>query len=247
MRKLFTILAVFGLMLAMGSSARADQISFNLSTIANDLWAGAGDQSGGTTPLAYLVTVTVTTNVSNATAVSDGVAAGCPGGASFCAEVAFTPTDGSSTSLPGGDIPSPVWLNVNGAYSVTGNNGPDVTTGGFDTFGTMDLGSGAGKLPEVIFFLTPGTGNTKWSATTNDAANVLTPTTGYDATAYSHGFEAEVGFFANNAQIQQLPGDKTSNDAEDAGYYVPTPEPMSLLLLGGCLLVVGRKLAARLT
>jgi hypothetical protein len=30
------------------------------------------------------------------------------------------------------------------------------------------------------------------------------------------------------------------------GETVPVPEPASLLLLGGCLLVVGRKLAARM-
>ena len=56
MRRLFCVLAIFGLMLAMGSPARADSISFDLSTIANDL-------GGGTTPAADLVLVTVTTGV----------------------------------------------------------------------------------------------------------------------------------------------------------------------------------------
>lgn len=242
MRKLFTILAVFGLMLAMGSSARADQISFNLSTIAND--GSGGPLHGGTTPLADLVTVTVTTCQDSA---GFNASYGCntPGatGPYTEATVEFSPAAGSS--LPGGDVSAPALIKISGAFSCTTNDGgPGCSSdGSFDTFGAFSVESGSVSQTDIIFDLTAVSGNS-WTS----AAGVLTPTTGYDSSSYSHGFEAAVGFFANGALVNQgSPGQSPSNDAEDAGYYTATtPEPMSLLLLGGCLLVVGRKLAAHL-
>ncbi len=242
MRRLFCVLAIFGLMLAMGSPARADSISFDLSTIANDL-------GGGTTPAADLVLVTVTTGVLGGT--------NCPGGISTttCVEVEFAPDTAKGSTLA--DVPSPVLININGDFAASSSAGLAGGVGGYDQFGTMSLETGAPTSPTITIYLKPIDGNS-WAS----AANVLIPTCpggtaatpgvcggfdlatglpivtgGYNTSSYSHGFEAEVGFYRS--------GTDSGDDAELAGYYVPTPEPMSLLLLGGCLLVVGRKLSAR--
>ncbi|HME43699.1 MAG TPA: PEP-CTERM sorting domain-containing protein [Syntrophorhabdales bacterium] len=237
MRKVFVMVAVFGLMLAMGSPARADSISFDLSTIAND--GSGGPLHGGTVPAADLIMATVTTGVVNgsATAIS-GLNVSCPGGAASCFQVELQPDVAKGSTLT--YVPDPVYINVNGTFTVgnpaastfavTGNDGIPSGPGGFDSFGTMDVGSGAAKPPEVYFWLVPTNGNS-WAS----AANVLIPTTGYNTTYYSHGFMAEDGFF-KTAIDQGSPGQSASTDAEQAGFYTPVPEPGSMLLLGAGLI-----------
>jgi len=80
MRKLFFTLAAFGLMLAMGSAARADQISFNLTT---------EETTDDTVPAADQITVTVTTG----TGVTSSA---CPAGSSGvdCVSVEFSAPSG---------------------------------------------------------------------------------------------------------------------------------------------------------
>jgi hypothetical protein len=114
-------------------------------------------------------------------------------------------------SPAGGNIDAPVWINVNGTYTTdytatvsstspnTIASSPVVTTGSEDHFGPFDLGTGGGgPYSTVTFTLTAATGYS-WT----DAADVLTPTTGYGA-AYSHGFEVTTA-------------------AQYAGYAVPAP------------------------
>jgi hypothetical protein len=129
-----------------------------------------------------------------------------------------------------GNIDAPVWINVNGIYTTdytatVSSTSPtgidlDVTTGSEDHFGPFDLGTGGGgPYSTVTFTLTAATGYS-WT----DAADVLTPTTGYGA-AYSHGFEVTTA-------------------AQYAGYAVPAP-PIGHSL-PGILAVVGMLFGAGL-
>ena len=169
MRRLFFVLAIFGLMLTMGSSARADSISFNLSTIAND--GSGGPLHGGTVLSPYLILVTVTMNVANGSAtLISGTNVNCPDGASTCEQVEFAPDTAAGSTLT--DVPDPVYINISGTYAVSGNDGiPSGGPGGSDEFGTLSVGSGAAKPAEVYFWLVP-IGTNSWAS----AANVLTPT-----------------------------------------------------------------------
>jgi hypothetical protein len=118
---------------------------------------------------------------------------------------------------PSGTIDTSIWINVNDngnlsnfsasvspcAVGIAGEPGCVTTgieaSGSEDHFGTFDLGTGATKEATVTFTLTAEDGFS-WT----DAANVLTPTTGYYA-GYGHGFEAVTA-------------------TQDAGYYaVPAP------------------------
>jgi hypothetical protein len=132
-----------------------------------------------------------------------------------------------------GDISAPVLLNVAGEFSAATSYGDGLAPGnpcggdgytgdahncapgGGDHFGTMDLETGGGSSSHTIVIDLTAEGTNTWA----DAADVLTPTTGYGA-AYSHGFDAEDE------------GLSTST----AGYLAPTPEPSSLFLFGSGLL-----------
>ena len=228
MRKVFVIVAVFALMLAMGLPARADSISFDLSTIAND--GPGGPLHGGTVPAAYLMTVTVTTGVLNGSTTSGPLAltVNCPNGAASCFQVQIQPAAGSSLNY----VPDPVYINVNGVLNSTfnalGNDGIPSGPGTFDSFGTMSVGSGAAKPAQIDFWLVPINGNS-WAS----AANVLIPTTNYNHTYYSQGFMAVDGFFKTSIdQDGTNPTNPSSTDAEQAGFYSPVPEPATMLLLG---------------
>ena len=235
MRKVFVMVAVFGLMLAMGSPARADSISFDLTTIAND--GPGGPLHGGTVLPQYLINVTVTTGVANGSSAGPGITVHCPGGAASCFEVEFKPAAGSTLTY----VPSPIWINVSkvsGDFQATANIGltPHGVTGTFDSFGTMDQGTGAEKLAQVDIWLIPTLGNS-WAS----AADVLTPTTTYSHTYYSHGFMAEDGFFKSGVYIDQdgaNPTNGASNDAQQAGYFRSSavPEPATMILLGSGLI-----------
>lgn len=205
------LLAVCGLMLAMGSFARADvadPITFYLTQPEDP-----STKDGNQLATANAIEVTVETAASS----------NCSG-ASTCYEVLFTPP--SSTTLSG-----LFWLNVNadGVGGVSNGNsyftayssyGISYTNGSEDSFGPFDVGigsvSGLAAGESLAFYLSPKTGNTAWTS----AANVLIPTTGYSTTYYAQGFDAVAG------------------GPQDAGFYTPAPvpEPASLALLGSGLL-----------
>lgn len=229
------------LMLAMGSAARADSISFDLSTIAND--GAGGPLHGGTVLPAYLIMVTVTTGVANGSDADPGpgvITVHCPGGAGTCFQVEFKPDTLAGSTLT--YVPSPVHINVSGTFNFTGNDGPvfiNPPGQSFDSFGGMNVASGAGAHTQIDFWLVP-TGTTVWAS----AADVLIPTTDYNHTYYTHGFMADDGFFRNSTGgtvsiDQDGAGPNTaSTDAQQAGFYTttPIPEPATMILLGSGLL-----------
>jgi len=171
------LVAVCVLMLAMGSSARADEITFYL----NQPECTGGCGAGTAPPL-----------ISNSAAVEiivDLIS-------STSATVEFL-APGSSK------VDTPAYINVNDG-GVVGNVGATVSIlGGVtrsdpgqaeDHFGNMNTWTGAVQAPTVTFTLTANNGFS-WT----DAADVLMPTTGYGA-AYSQGFEAvtagqDAGYF----------------------------------------------------
>ena len=121
-------------------------------------------------------------------------------------------------------IDTPAYINVNGTWKTTysasvvgdtsGNVGGVTGPGSEDHFGTMTNGTGSeGGFSTVTFTLT-ALGSNFWT----DAADVLTPTTGY-AAAYGHGFEAVTA-------------------AQDAGYST-APAPSIGHGLPGILAVAG--------
>jgi hypothetical protein len=131
---------------------------------------------------------------------------------------------------PSGDkIVAPVSVNVDGLFDASTSYGPGLAptnpcgygltacaAGGDDHFGTMNLETGGGSSATTITIsLTAEDGNS-WA----DAADVLTPTTGYGK-AYSHGFEAE---------------DEDSSNPTAGSDHAVAPEPSSLFLLGTGLL-----------
>lgn len=211
MRKLcVSVVAVVGLMLAMGTSVRADSITFYLTQGECTSNCGAGTAPA---PISNssAVSVTVTTTTGSA-------------GDWTGATVTFT--------APSGTIDAPVLINASGAVeasSATESLAPSspctvgVTIAGVsscaagseDHFGTMNIETGsAGGKSTITITLTAESTNS-WA----DAAAVLKPTTGYGA-AYSQGFEAVEG------------------GNQYAGYYSGTvPEPASVLLFGSVLLI----------
>jgi hypothetical protein len=181
MKRLCIILfAVCGLMLAMGSFARADTIdpiTFYL-TQPEDPPTKDGNQIATTSAISVTVSTAASSNC---------------GGASICYEVLITPP---GTSKLNGVF----WLNVatqvgggvsngNNYFTAFSSAGVTYTNGSEDSFGPFDLGTGSvSNLSSLAIYLTPKTGNS-WAS----AANVLIPTTGYSTTYYSHGFDATAG------------------------------------------------------
>jgi PEP-CTERM motif len=208
-------MAALAVALTIASQARADVISFYLTTT----------ESGGTISQSSAVEVTV--DLTSDTA----------------ATVTFT---GTGTT---GTIVTPVELNILGQYSATATGNSSGTigiaapgTGSEDTFGTMSLETGTATGNHTITIDLTAGGTNSWAS----AANVLTPTCGPDngpahpscvlgymdpiteneansstgyGTQFSHGFDAEVSF-----------------STQDAGEFVPVPEPSTLALFGGGLL-----------
>ncbi len=113
---LFSLLAVFGLMFTIGSSAGADSIDFYLTT--------AEIPPGGTISQANAVEVVVTTTGSGPN---------------------YTGATVEFVAPSGGTIVTPIWINVNGDFTATVSiaGGVVTTPGEEDGFGTMNLGTGA--------------------------------------------------------------------------------------------------------
>lgn len=93
---------------------------------------------------------------------------------------------------PSGNIATPVYINVKNGGSASNVSatvdipGGVVGPGGFDLFGTMNLGTSANTASTITFTLAALNG-LFWT----DAANVLTNTTNF-AASYGHGFMAEL-------------------------------------------------------
>jgi hypothetical protein len=182
-RLFFPVLAIFGLMLAMGSSARADNITFYLTT----------HECNAPGPCA---------TISNAAAVSVVVTTttGSAGDWTGATVEFFGPTS------PSGNVPGPVDILVNGtATCTTTDGGPACTAGGSGGGndggfgGTFSFGTGAGTPATITDTLT-ATGSNFWTS----AATVLKDSTGYGP-QYSHGFMA-----FDNAAGTQFAGYYTS-------------------------------------
>ena len=227
-----SLLAVFGLMLAMSWSALADApVTYTLNQY----------ETGGAVPTADLILVTVTTGVTSAS---------CPHSQTTCVTVSFTPDTAMGSTLT--TIDAPVYINVNGAFYCNSNDGGCTAEGGGLNLGQMSLGTGASHLADVIIYLVPN-GSNGWTDTSG-AADVLTPTCpgndsqpscvggygvpnpdtsgGYNTGLFNHGFVAEV-----------------EGATPQVGVYGASsvPEPTAVILFGSVvLLVIGavrRKLA----
>jgi hypothetical protein len=223
MKKLiFSVLAVLGLLLAVGSPARADSItSFDLTV----------DEHGDATPPADAALVTI--DLSSPTIATVTFDAETVGSTLFTLDNVFLNVDGDFTATATGTS-TPTQ-----GYTATMDQS-------LDSYGTMSLEvtpNGGHDSSEIVVTLTAVGGNS-WGTS---AANVLTPTCpsngsvptcvggydvpspdgggGYNAGQYSQGFEADA----------KVIGDA---DVDLAGYYA-TPESSTLLMLGAGLLALG--------
>ncbi len=198
-----TAMATVTAALTIAPQARADVIDFFLTQ--GECTGGCG---AGTAPAPI--------TASNADAV----------------EVIVTTTTGSAGDWTGAtveflgvndgatNIDTPAYINVNGTpstdFTATVSIAGGVTYGdqAEDHFGNMNVWTGAVKSGTVTFTLTAAD-SYFWT----NAADVLTPTTGYGA-AYSHGFEAVTA-------------------SQYAGYYTPVPAPLIGHGVPGILAVAG--------
>lgn len=186
-----TSMVALAVPLAIASQARADVIDFYLN---QPEWT-----SGPTAPALIsdlsAVKVIVTTTAGTA-------------GDYTSATVEFV--------APSGNVDTPAYINVTDGGTV-GNVSATVSIAGGvtrsdpgqeeDSFGDMNTWTGSVKAPTVTFTLDALDGFS-WT----DAADVLTPNTGY-ASVYGHGFEA-------------------TSAAQYAGSDAPVPEPASMAILG---------------
>ncbi len=179
-RSLLGVLAVSGLMFAMGSSARADVIDFYLTQGECTGTCGAGTAP---TPISDSSAVEVMVNLTSSTSATVEFEAPCD------------PTCGT--------IDTPVYVKVNSTdFSATTNlPGGVVGSGSEDHYGTFNLGTAANENYEDVYLYLTDLGGQTWT----DAAEVLTPTTNYGS-AYSQGFEAvEGGGLSTLATTSPLP------------------------------------------
>ena len=107
------------------------------------------------------------------------------------------------------------------------NTGYDISS----SLGLTSLGYSAGAAPNLAAWTSIG-------GTLTFPSGNLTPQT-------SHSGLLAAGSFAATSYLDFTGGNGSQYSVTDT-IYAAVPEPASLLLLGGCLLVVGRKLAARL-
>jgi hypothetical protein len=214
---LFSVLAVFGLMLAMGSSAFADPISFNLTYY----------ETGSAVPIADQVTVTVTTTTGSA-------------GDWTGATVTFTPAAGSSLT----SIDTPTYINVDPTGGTITCSAPSVggctAAGGGNYMGVMSFGTGAVEGKSSVT-MTLSTSSGDWAS----AASVLTPTCPSNNSApscvngYDDGSENDSSKGYNPTYFSQGNEAEVEGGTQITGYYTAVPEPSGMLLLGSGLLALG--------
>jgi len=198
--------------LTIAAPARADTIDFFLTQ--GPCTGGCG---AGTAPAPI--------TASNTDAVEVQVSTTGSGPDFTGATVEFIGLNNGTTN-----VPAPTFINVNGTFSATVSVAGGVTGAGSPTgdWGTFDESNSANTAGTITYTLT-ATGSNFWT----DAADVLTPTTGF-AAAYSHGFEAATS---------------TTGTGKFAGYYsAPAPligHGLLVLLTTGGVLFGGRLLERR--
>lgn len=236
------LLAIFGLMLAAGSSAFADEI-FYLTV-----------QEHGCTTCAPADTVQVDvdlltsgTGTSTATVTFTAENVGGTQYALYAAELNVVGTFGISEYVVTG-----------GSAAGTFTPPPTiaVSSGPLDSYGTFSEASGTGvtnsvetlhDASSVEFYLDDGT----WST----AASVLTPTTTYNTGDYSQGFDAAAQVRVNDCTSSSEPGctgntGTNGSTMDTAGFPTSAvPEPSSVVLFSTVVLgLVGltrKRLSAR--
>lgn len=223
----FPVLAILGLMLAMGSSAFATtSITFFLTV----------DEHGDSTPPADAVLVTVALNSSTS------------------ATVTFTSGSACSTCVAGYYMDD-VFFNVSGDFTVGTITGTDpsytaTANQSLDSYGAVseEVTPNDGDPSTSIVIPLTAVGGNSWGSpgavlTSTCPSNDSIPTcaggygvpnpdstSGYNAGYYSKGFDAfgKIGTSSTSG----------SDDDKDLAGYVSTPEPTSVLLLGSAVLLV---------